>query len=136
MGSPLATGCTAMILDSSCITGCSCPACGWGKPKGLEPYSMMPGRTQSPWACGQASTPAELHRLLATSPRSAVALRTASSCCSVRWPGRSEEHTSELQSRPHLVCRLLLEKKKKKKKTHENREKRTTSQPATHVTLD
>src|SRR3989442_9337585 len=27
---------------------------------------------------------------------------------------RSEEHTSELQSRPHLVCRLLLEKKKNK----------------------
>src|SRR2546422_6331715 len=37
------------------------------------------------------------------------------------WPGssgsirRSEEHTSELQSRLHLVCRLLLEKKKKKR---------------------
>src|SRR2546422_471576 len=31
---------------------------------------------------------------------------------------RSEEHTSELQSRLHLVCRLLLEKKKKTKKTH------------------
>src|SRR5215510_16507285 len=31
------------------------------------------------------------------------------------WPGtRSEEHTSELQSRGHLVCRLLLEKKKQK----------------------
>src|SRR5690554_7537291 len=30
-----------------------------------------------------------------------------------RHVGRSEEHTSELQSRPHLVCRLLLEKKKK-----------------------
>src|SRR2546422_5358077 len=30
--------------------------------------------------------------------------------------GRSEEHTSELQSRLHLVCRLLLEKKKKKTK--------------------
>src|SRR5204862_6152716 len=29
-------------------------------------------------------------------------------------PGRSEEHTSELQSRRDLVCRLLLEKKKKK----------------------
>src|SRR2546429_6096261 len=27
------------------------------------------------------------------------------------FPGRSEEHTSELQSRLHLVCRLLLEKK-------------------------
>src|SRR5689334_24115245 len=35
-----------------------------------------------------------------------------------RKPGepRSEEHTSELQSQFHLVCRLLLEKKKKKKK--------------------
>src|SRR5947209_14470138 len=30
---------------------------------------------------------------------------------------RSEEHTSELQSRQYLVCRLLLEKKKKKKNT-------------------
>src|SRR2546422_7082227 len=33
---------------------------------------------------------------------------------------RSEEHTSELQSRLHLVCRLLLEKKKKKKKPNSN----------------
>src|SRR6266498_5593000 len=41
-------------------------------------------------------------------------------CAGWGWPGsatgaaapRSEEHTSELQSRPHLVCRLLLEKKK------------------------
>src|SRR2546422_7419795 len=34
----------------------------------------------------------------------------------VRCFARSEEHTSELQSRLHLVCRLLLEKKKKDKK--------------------
>src|SRR2546422_7083926 len=34
---------------------------------------------------------------------------------------RSEEHTSELQSRLHLVCRLLLEKKKKKKTNNETR---------------
>src|SRR5690242_21198333 len=33
----------------------------------------------------------------------------------VRRGGRSEEHTSELQSHVNLVCRLLLEKKKKKK---------------------
>src|SRR5437660_8202468 len=33
---------------------------------------------------------------------------------------RSEEHTSELQSRGHLVCRLLLEKKKQKKKEEIN----------------
>src|SRR3712207_7821493 len=37
-------------------------------------------------------------------------------------PGRSEEHTSELQSRQYLVCRLLLEKKK------------TSSQPPHHTT--
>src|SRR5438874_13666214 len=36
---------------------------------------------------------------------------TRSGC---RTPRRSEEHTSELQSRRDLVCRLLLEKKKKK----------------------
>src|SRR5438034_3424561 len=34
-----------------------------------------------------------------------------------RYPNRSEEHTSELQSHSDLVCRLLLEKKKKIKKT-------------------
>src|SRR3989442_2111662 len=39
----------------------------------------------------------------AAGPPSRVAFQSA----------RSEEHTSELQSRPHLVCRLLLEKKKK-----------------------
>src|SRR5437870_6205330 len=40
-------------------------------------------------------------------------------CSEVRArDGRSEEHTSELQSRGHLVCRLLLEKKKKKKQTN------------------
>src|SRR5690606_41737323 len=35
---------------------------------------------------------------------------------------RSEEHTSELQSRENLVCRLLLEKKKKKKNNQADRE--------------
>src|SRR3989442_10550825 len=35
-----------------------------------------------------------------------------------RHAERSEEHTSELQSRPHLVCRLLLEKKKKNIQIH------------------
>src|SRR2546422_3822479 len=42
---------------------------------------------------------------------------------------RSEEHTSELQSRLHLVCRLLLEKKKKRHNTHLTNQasERTTS---------
>src|SRR5438874_9964594 len=38
--------------------------------------------------------------------------------------GRSEEHTSELQSRRDLVCRLLLEKKKKKKKNNKKKKKK------------
>src|SRR6266496_5721312 len=40
-----------------------------------------------------------------------------------RYNGRSEEHTSELQSRRDLVCRLLLEKKKTKEQRYELREK-------------
>src|SRR3989442_4289727 len=39
--------------------------------------------------------------------------RPAACASTAAIPKRSEEHTSELQSRPHLVCRLLLEKKKK-----------------------
>src|SRR5690625_5671072 len=47
----------------------------------------------------------------------AVATAAAAAARAARWAapaaaGRSEEHTSELQSRGHLVCRLLLEKKK------------------------
>src|SRR2546429_5481208 len=43
---------------------------------------------------------------------------------------RSEEHTSELQSRLHLVCRLLLEKKKKQ---HDIRYPRQYTQHYTHL---
>src|SRR5215217_8549408 len=46
------------------------------------------------------------------SAKAASALR-GESCYGVSVPSRSEEHTSELQSRQYLVCRLLLEKKKK-----------------------
>src|SRR2546422_5101584 len=43
--------------------------------------------------------------------------------CALRSRARSEEHTSELQSRLHLVCRLLLEKKKKiQQRIHKDRE--------------
>src|SRR5436309_9722141 len=45
---------------------------------------------------------------------------TRSSTCGT---GRSEEHTSELQSRENLVCRLLLEKKKYRQHHHHDQEK-------------
>src|SRR5947208_3943824 len=41
---------------------------------------------------------------------------------------RSEEHTSELQSPDHLVCRLLLEKKKKQAHSRKNRKMKSNSQ--------
>src|SRR2546422_8377430 len=53
--------------------------------------------------------------LVTRSERSCTALVRLPLCASASGPSRrSEEHTSELQSRLHLVCRLLLEKKKKK----------------------
>src|SRR5437870_10666343 len=53
-----------------------------------------------------------------TMPGPAVFSKLPSRKTMRRWYSRSEEHTSELQSRGHLVCRLLLEKKKKiQKKT-------------------
>src|SRR5436309_11911536 len=61
-------------------------------------------------------------RCSASSP-SRSARTSSSTPSSGPWPAsmaasrRSEEHTSELQSRENLVCRLLLEKKKKNKKT-------------------
>src|SRR5690554_7343469 len=49
---------------------------------------------------------------------------------------RSEEHTSELQSRPHLVCRLLLEKKKKNRSdtTHKTETLSQIIQTSTYLT--
>src|SRR3989442_6180591 len=70
----------------------------------LFPYTTLfrspTGRGRSTRSCLDWGSAARL-------VSSSVALRRDSSS----WP-RSEEHTSELQSRPHLVCRLLLEKKK------------------------
>src|SRR2546422_10371795 len=68
----------------------------------LFPYTTLfrSSWTASGWSAGQVSM-------------SLWALRLRSR--------RSEEHTSELQSRLHLVCRLLLEKKKKKRKRSDYR---------------
>src|SRR5690625_6283249 len=77
--------------------------------------------------------------------RSQLAMMTGSAgwgdaIVAVPWEQRSEEHTSELQSRGHLVCRLLLEKKKKNTKeklkqnninpTAQRQKKRTTKKQA------
>src|SRR5215813_448330 len=51
-----------------------------------------------------------LHDALPISPGSRSPCRSCPGRSAFHW-ARSEEYTSELQSRPHLVCRLLLEKK-------------------------
>src|SRR5258708_26698143 len=57
-------------------------------------------------------------RVCSASPRDSLPVAACPSLCglagAVSSEVRSEEHTSELQSPDHLVCRLLLEKKKKK----------------------
>src|SRR2546422_8310978 len=69
---------------------------------------------------------------------SSQAMRYAVESLASGFIGRSEEHTSELQSRLHLVCRLLLEKKKKTQYHHVNRPISTRtnmSKPNTSYTI-
>src|SRR2546421_6445261 len=62
------------------------------------------------WWTARTRRPAHFARCRRASPRCG-----APPTPSRRWDYRSEEHTSELQSRSDLVCRLLLEKKKETK---------------------
>src|SRR5699024_12371206 len=63
------------------------------------------------WACATCCSPASSTRPSCATPATRTPGTTTPSC-STRHRRRSEEHTSELQSRFDLVCRLLLEKKK------------------------
>src|SRR2546422_7962524 len=89
----------------------------------LFPYTTL-FRSPSRLAQGDRSNPSASFLLPALPKKCREASPQRPSSCSInRNPApvrlfassRSEEHTSELQSRLHLVCRLLLEKKKKNK---------------------
>src|SRR3989442_9348921 len=67
----------------------------------LFPYTTLFRSHEFLPALGNGARPDRLHDVRDESQRARHSAK------------RSEEHTSELQSRPHLVCRLLLEKKKK-----------------------
>src|SRR5690625_5089695 len=71
-----------------------------------------PSRAAAPPAAPVAASVKPARREKRAEDRGRVGDIRISSCVSVS--GRSEEHTSELQSRGHLVCRLLLEKKKER----------------------
>src|SRR5258707_11459826 len=81
----------------------------------LFPYTTLFRSTARPCCCAPDT------RCTARHPSATPSLRERRSPGTAAWPhsplwtrmsGRSEEHTSELQSRQYLVCRLLLEKKK------------------------
>src|SRR2546429_1841960 len=78
----------------------------------LFPYTTL-FRSRPTWAA--AARVREASRAAEPPPSSPA------KAASVALTQRSEEHTSELQSRLHLVCRLLLEKKKKNDATFRNR---------------
>src|SRR5690606_14412121 len=93
-------------------------SCGWSRRRSSSAGSGPPAPRSSP---GPAPPPAERERLRAPAYPSKTAgwgiqpdisLEVAMTDHPPEVARRSEEHTSELQSRENLVCRLLLEKKK------------------------
>src|SRR3989442_6217811 len=87
-------------------SGCPEP----GEAGGPITYSAPLGGTRTLSGTPRVSTPAPELLVIDAFPQHAVQAQHQLA----RHRHRSEEHTSELQSRPHLVCRLLLEKKKKR----------------------
>src|SRR5256884_3271785 len=86
----------------------------------LFPYTTLfrSNSLESGKGRGRSSTAFVTLKIAVSAPIPRASVRTATQVNpgdlrSMRRPKRSEEHTSELQSRLHLVCRLLLEKKKK-----------------------
>src|SRR3712207_7119022 len=82
----------------------------------LFPYTTLFRSAFAPGACGTSQSSACAQP--AGAPTTALMREGSSPSCLTRRSlssaaRRSEEHTSELQSRQYLVCRLLLEKKKK-----------------------
>src|SRR3712207_7046479 len=77
----------------------------------LFPYTTLFRSKTQPARCATASrrTPTRAYGI--GSPGTPSPASSTRSRCTTSTPPRSEEHTSELQSRQYLVCRLLLEKK-------------------------
>src|SRR2546422_3716612 len=91
----------------------------------LFPYTTLFRSPQAAAFFPQLYAPQETHRALdfaafaraCPADGSAPRQSARAACAQILPSRRSEEHTSELQSRLHLVCRLLLEKKKKNRTT-------------------
>src|SRR3712207_7024101 len=93
----------------------------------LFPYTTL-FRSPPPPSGHSPATPLSISTAPSTRSRSAPASWRCAALTS-RASARSEEHTSELQSRQYLVCRLLLEKKKKHDQSRYHTHSRTYSFP-------
>src|SRR5690554_7396508 len=91
--------------DVTGVQTCALPIYSWMKTW----WSRAPAYLS--WATSTA-TPSRIRSAASRTPVSLICLQSSCLPQSATRTCRSEEHTSELQSRPHLVCRLLLEKKK------------------------
>src|SRR5687768_18072904 len=106
-------GTMAMLISSISATGAAASApgtarrhhCTW-----LGAVAMTSSAARASATVGPSTRPAGVRSLRASADQLSRNAR-ADSGSAVGSDGRSEEHTSELQSRLHLVCRLLLEKK-------------------------
>src|SRR5687767_15407173 len=83
----------------------------------LFPYTTLFRSPSHPGPARRRARRRELGRRLQDTSRRLRHVSTADQTRRSTHDGRSEEHTSELQSLAYLVCRLLLEKKKKNKNT-------------------
>src|SRR2546429_6939764 len=80
----------------------------------------FPASAPEPMGQASALVAACSRRVRSRANTSAWASKKCESSIGCACCRRSEEHTSELQSRLHLVCRLLLEKKKRYASTHDS----------------
>src|SRR2546422_3137017 len=80
----------------------------------FQKYKCGTSSRAGPPCSGMSHSPFHLNATRLSGRSRSVSGRLVVNPCSALTRQRSEEHTSELQSRLHLVCRLLLEKKKKK----------------------
>src|SRR2546421_6362635 len=99
---PIITGIAPMIVDTDVMR--------IGRNR-MRPDSSTAAMVSSPFALSWLAYSTSRIEFLVTRPMSST--MPISLYRLIVPPGRSEEHTSELQSRSDLVCRLLLEKKKK-----------------------
>src|SRR5690554_227119 len=100
------------MADSSAGVSADCAMPVWGS-QSVASRARIRGRLDM-WILRSSGWQYAFERFyhdLRIHPGADIGVRIGPGACFLQ--GRSEEHTSELQSRPHLVCRLLLEKKKK-----------------------